>query len=74
MRKVYRDNIRRQLNFMWFNADQLTKRHGHERITAWTWRRDVVSNRGWLNKLSIIEILKDLGRGVRIGTMLGRDR
>ena len=32
-----------------------------------------MNNNHWLNKLEFTEVLRLLGNGVRIGTMLGRD-
>lgn len=45
--------------------------HGYAR--EWAWRRGVQNNSTWLNKVSIGDFMKYLGKSVRMGPMLGRD-
>lgn len=44
---------------------------GYER--EWAWRRAVANNATWLSKVSIGEFMKHLGKGIRMGPLLGRD-
>ena len=63
--------IHMQLKFMWANVEARARDYGYN--WEWAWRREVTNNNAWLNKLPAMEILKLLGSGVRLGTMLGRD-
>lgn len=45
--------------------------HGYTR--EWAWRRAVLNNATWLNKVPIGDFMKLLGKGMRMGPMLGRD-
>lgn len=61
-----------QLKMIWANMEQHVRfKHGYQ--WEWVWKRELVNNNTWLNKLPAIDILKVLGNGIRIGTMLGRD-
>lgn len=46
-------------------------RHGYRR--EWAWRRALVNNNVWWNKVPFLEVLRDLGAYMRLGPMLGRD-
>ena len=59
------------LKKLWLNVETYARKYGYE--WEWAWRRELVNNNMWLNKLPVIEWLKLLGQGVRMGTMLGRD-
>ena len=61
-----------QLKALWLHAERLAE-HGYGYKREWVWRREVTNNNAWLNKLPALELLKYLGQGVRLGTMLGRD-
>jgi tyrosyl-tRNA synthetase len=41
--------------------------------SEWVWRRNLVNNNAWWNKTPFIDVLRDLGRHMRLGPMLGRD-
>lgn len=56
---------------MWTHAETKGRDFGYE--WEWPWRRELTNNNAWMNKLNAIDLLKLLGRGVRLGTMLGRD-
>ena len=56
---------------MWKNAERHAAKYGYHWESAW--RRELANNNIWLNKLPIVEFLKYLGGGVRLGPMLGRD-
>lgn len=42
-------------------------------VREWAWRRAVLNNSTWLNKVSIGDFMKFLGKGIRMGPLLGRD-
>ena len=61
-----------QLKMIWANMEHHVRfKHGYQ--WEWIWKRELVNNNTWLNKLPAVDILKVLGNGIRIGTMLGRD-
>ena len=60
-----------QLKSLWAHVEYAARGYGY--FWEWAWRREVTNNNAWLNKLPVIELLKLLGSGVRLGTMLGRD-
>lgn len=51
--------------------ERYTGKRGYHR--EWAWRRALVNNSNWLGKVSVIEFLRIMGKGARIGPMLGRD-
>ena len=63
--------VHMQLKAIWANVERHAKDYGYE--WEWAWHRELTNNNAWLNKLPALELLKLLGRGVRLGTMLGRD-
>ncbi|KAF2501765.1 hypothetical protein BU16DRAFT_546862 [Lophium mytilinum] len=60
-----------QLRKLWSNVDALAGRFGYQK--EWAWKRALLNNNAWLNKLGITEVLRDLGPGLRLGTMLAKD-
>lgn len=60
-----------QLVRLWDNATV----HGTGRINlAQTHgRREVLNNATWLDRLNVLDFLKTMGHGMRLGAMLGRD-
>ncbi|KAL8773666.1 MAG: hypothetical protein Q9209_001432 [Squamulea sp. 1 TL-2023] len=60
-----------QLKALWMNIEKYGRKYGY--TWEWAWRRAVTNNNMWLNKLPFMEILRLLGPGLRVGTMLGRD-
>jgi tyrosyl-tRNA synthetase len=60
-----------QLKKLWSNVDSLASRFGYRK--EWAWKRALYNNNAWLNKLNITELLRDLGPGLRLGNMLGKD-
>lgn len=60
-----------QLKALWMNIEKYGQKYGYE--YEWAWRRAVANNNMWWNKLPFMEILRLLGPGLRVGTMLGRD-
>ncbi|KAI4247113.1 MAG: hypothetical protein LQ352_006221 [Teloschistes flavicans] len=60
-----------QLKALWMNVEKQGRDFGYE--WEWAWRRGIHNNNTWWNKLPFIEVLRLLGSGTRVGTMLGRD-
>ncbi|SMR44438.1 unnamed protein product [Zymoseptoria tritici ST99CH_3D1] len=60
-----------QIGGVWENAIQYGRRHGDKAENAG--RRELLNNAAWLDKLSILDFLRIMGNGMRVGTMLGRD-
>lgn len=60
-----------QVRGLWTNLAGLASRHGYKKDLSW--KRDVWNNSTWLSKLTMVDFLAVLGRGARMGTMLGRD-
>ena len=63
--------IHSQLKTMWMHVGSHARNYGYKQDRAL--RRELINNNVWLNALPIMDFLKMLGRGVRLGTMLGRD-
>ncbi|KAF3040280.1 tyrosyl-tRNA synthetase [Didymella heteroderae] len=65
------ESIRRQLDKLWTNVKCLGIKHHFSPETS---RKQVIlNNREWLEKLNAVELMRDLGSGMRLGTMLSRD-
>ncbi|KAK5126550.1 hypothetical protein LTR85_009484 [Meristemomyces frigidus] len=60
-----------QLDSIWDNATQYGERHGYQ--SEATAKRALLNNASWLDKLNILDFLKLMGNGMRLGAMLGRD-
>lgn len=60
-----------QVRGLWKNVANLANKHGYKRDLSW--RRDIWNNSTWLSKLTMVDFLGVLGRGARMGTMMGRD-
>lgn len=60
-----------QLKKLWTNVEEQARRYGY--VKTWAWRRGVLQNGHWWNKLPMLEVLQRLGAGLRIGPMLSRD-
>lgn len=65
------DCIQRQLEKLWTNVKCLGIKHQYSPSTDR--RQYILNNRVWLEKLSAIDLMRDLGSGMRLGTMLSRD-
>lgn len=64
--------IHYQLKMLWANVEHHTRfKYGYK--WEWAWHRELANNNAWMNKLPLLEFLKVLGSGTRIGAMLGRD-
>jgi len=71
VRKINMAKIHLQLRSMWMNLERRAREYGYR--WEWAWRRELTNNNAWLNKMPFLEMMKLLGQGVRVGTMLGRD-
>lgn len=68
----------RQVRRLWENVGVVARKHGfgsrgQHAADASAWKRSVLDNDSWLGRLSIVEFLGLIGRGARLGTMIGRD-
>ncbi|TDZ66109.1 Tyrosine--tRNA ligase [Colletotrichum trifolii] len=63
--------IHYQLKKMWANVDVLATKYG--KTPGWAAKKHLVNNNMWWQSVSMYEVLKRLGRYMRIGPMLGRD-
>ncbi|KAJ8110290.1 hypothetical protein OPT61_g6831 [Boeremia exigua] len=65
------ESIRRQLDKLWTHVKCLgIKHHYPSEISR---KQEILNNRTWLEKLNAVELMRDLGSGMRLGTMLSRD-
>lgn len=60
-----------QLEGLWENVLRYGERHGDQ--IEGRGRRELLNNAQWLDQLSMLEFLRLLGNGMRLGAMLGRD-
>jgi tyrosyl-tRNA synthetase len=63
--------IHYQLKKIWYNVEQLGRKYGH--TFDWAGPHNIANNNTWLNSLPIYDVMKRLGRHVRIGPMLSRE-
>ncbi|KAL8938233.1 MAG: hypothetical protein Q9211_003299 [Gyalolechia sp. 1 TL-2023] len=71
VRKANMVTMHYQLKAMWSYIEKVGRNYGY--VWEWSWRRALSNNNAWLNKLPFVEVLRLLGSGMRVGTMLGRD-
>ena len=60
-----------QVGRIWENASIYGQRHGYQGSS--NGRRELLDNASWLDSLNILDFLKLMGNGMRLGAMLGRD-
>ena len=61
-----------QIKNLWQNMHtHATTRFGYKH--NWAWRRGLLSNSTWLNKLGVIKFLGLVGKPQRVNDMLRRD-
>lgn len=65
------ESIRRQLDKLWTHVKCLGIKHQYSPETSR--KQEILNNRTWLEKLNAVELMRDLGSGMRLGTMLSRD-
>ncbi|KAL8726810.1 MAG: hypothetical protein Q9166_006492 [cf. Caloplaca sp. 2 TL-2023] len=71
VRKANMVTMHYQLKALWANIETYGRKYGYQ--WEWSWRRAITNNNMWWNKLPFMEVLRLLGHGLRVGTMLGRD-
>lgn len=64
-------SIHMQLKKLSASIETYAGKKGYKR--EWAWRREIINNGIWLGKTTISEVLNTMGRGLRIGPLLGRD-
>lgn len=70
-RKANIVNMHLQLKKLGASIEKYGDKYGYK--YEWAWRRAVENNNTWWNKQSFLEIIRSMGRYLRLGTMLGRD-
>lgn len=60
-----------QMQKLWVNVEYQAKRFGYEK--EYIWRRGLVNNNAWWNKTPLLEVMKRVGRYIRVGPLLSRD-
>ncbi|KAF7846102.1 hypothetical protein BT93_L5252, partial [Corymbia citriodora subsp. variegata] len=60
-----------QLEQLWENAKTMAGRHGG--AMEETGKLELLNNAQWLDNLNILEFLRVMGNGMRLGALLGRD-
>jgi tyrosyl-tRNA synthetase len=63
--------IHYQVKKLWGNVETQAQKYGYKK--EWAWTRHLVNNNMWWQSVSLYEVLKRLGRHLRIGPMLSRD-
>lgn len=64
-------NMHFQLKSLWINAEAYGLKYGYK--WNWAWKRALLNNNSWMNKLPIMEVLQIMGPGVRLGAMMAKD-
>lgn len=64
-------NMFEQLKKLGVNIEKYAEGKGYQR--EWAWRRAVLNNATWWQKVTVGDYMRLLGRHVRVGPMLGRD-
>jgi tyrosyl-tRNA synthetase len=64
-------NMHYQLKKLWLNLEAYGRKYGYN--WEWSWKRELVNNNAWMNKLPLMEVLQVLGPGMRMGSMLARE-
>lgn len=65
------ESMNRQLTKLWVHVKALGIKHCYPKEIS----RDfaLLNNASWLQNLSAIDLMRDLGSGMRLGSMLARD-
>ncbi|KAH7078410.1 tyrosyl-tRNA synthetase-like protein [Paraphoma chrysanthemicola] len=64
-------SIKLQLDKLWNNVQCLGIKHRSSPLTSR--KQAILNNKKWLEKLNAVEFMRDLGSGMRLGSMLARD-
>lgn len=65
------ENISVQLQRLWRNVDSYAHKYGYNKTNGW--RGEILNNAQWWKTLPLMEVLRTLGPGMRIGAMLARE-
>jgi tyrosyl-tRNA synthetase len=65
------ESINGQLGHLWTHVKCLGIKHQYSQLTSR--KQDILNNRKWLENLNAVELMRDLGSGMRLGSMLARD-
>jgi len=60
-----------QVRALWSNLSNVAQKQGYKKSEAG--RKEILNNSQWLSKLSLVDFLATLGKGARMGVMMGRD-
>lgn len=63
--------IHYQLVTIWKQAEHASRRFGFEK--DWVWKRGIVNNNAWWNKLPMLDVVRQMGAPMRMGPLLSRD-
>lgn len=63
--------IHYQLKRLWTNVESQARHLNYKK--DWAWTRAITNNNTWWNSLPMLEVLKRVGSGIRIGPMLSRE-
>ena len=64
-------SIKEQLEKLWLNVKCLGIKHQYSPLTSR--KCAILNNRAWLERLSAVSLMRDLGSSMRLGPMLARD-
>jgi tyrosyl-tRNA synthetase len=64
-------SMKAQLDKLWTHVKCLGIKHQFPQETSR--KLDILDNSLWLDKLSAVELMRDLGSNMRLGAMLARD-
>jgi tyrosyl-tRNA synthetase len=70
-RKANITQMHQQLKAMWMHVEELGRKYGYH--DGRYWKKAVLNNNAWLSKISIGEVMKLMGSGLRMGSLLSRD-
>jgi tyrosyl-tRNA synthetase len=65
------ESIKHQLQRLWTNVKCLGIKHQYSNMISR--KQAILNNKTWLGNLSAVELMRDLGSGMRLGAMLSRD-
>jgi tyrosyl-tRNA synthetase len=60
-----------QLKALWQRCEIHARKYNFEH--EWAWKRGLINNSTWWNKVTFTEVLQTLGPGLRMGAMLAKD-
>jgi len=70
-RKTNISSMQQQLLAMWTRVEALGRKHGFSKQREW--RRSLLNNNVWLNKVPFHQVMKLMGSGLRMGSLMSRD-